>query len=188
MSLGALILTGGASSRMGEDKALQDWGGVRAVDRLVALARALGADPVFTVGGPGYGHPHVVDAQPLAGPVGGIIAGADILQSAGCDRALVLAVDAPTLTLDDLRPLLDAPPPGAAYDGFPLPMSLHLGSISKEAEAGWSIRRLISCAGLAKFPPPKASARLKGANTPAEREALNTAGPPAPRRPSSTAS
>ena len=37
MSLGALILTGGASSRMGEDKALLEWGGVRAVDRLVAL-------------------------------------------------------------------------------------------------------------------------------------------------------
>jgi molybdopterin-guanine dinucleotide biosynthesis protein A len=47
---GVLILTGGGSRRMGRDKAALDWGGVRAVDRLAELARALGAQRVLTVG------------------------------------------------------------------------------------------------------------------------------------------
>src|SRR4051794_11241884 len=56
MELGALILTGGASSRMGVDKAAAAWSGVRAVDRVVALAKALGAQPVLTAGAVDYGY------------------------------------------------------------------------------------------------------------------------------------
>ena len=173
MSLGALILTGGASSRMGEDKALLEWGGVRAVDRLVALAREVGCDPVFTVGGPGYGHPHLDDPVRFGGPVGGILAGAAALRRASVQRALVLAIDAPTLTGEDLRPLLDSPAPGAAFDGYPLPMVLDLQSIPPDAEADWPIRRLVARSGLVLLPSaPEAGPRLKGANTPAERAAL----------------
>ena len=36
--LGALILSGGHSARMGEDKALLDWGGRRAIDLVASTA------------------------------------------------------------------------------------------------------------------------------------------------------
>lgn len=171
--LGALILSGGASSRMGLDKGQLDWSGQRAVDRVAELARAAGAGLVMTVGPTDYGLAFVVDDPPMAGPVGGVLAGAGALRRASFDRALVLAVDAPTLLLDDLAPLLRAEPPGAAFEGFPLPLIVDLAALPAEAEAGWSLRRLVERAGLARPTCPAASqARLRGANTLEERDAL----------------
>lgn len=165
---GALILTGGGSRRMGRDKAALDWGGVRAVDRVAALARAVGAQSVLTVG-TDLGLPWIADPQPGAGPVGGVIAGCAALRGEGLARALVLAVDAPTLTADDLGPLVASLAPGAAYEGLPLPMMLTLSAVPADAEAGWPLRRLVERAGLAVLPVPAAAAmRLRGANTPEE--------------------
>jgi molybdopterin-guanine dinucleotide biosynthesis protein A len=173
MEFGAIILTGGASSRMGVDKAAVTWNGVRAVDRAVALARALGADPVLTAGAVDYGYPFVPDALNLGGPVGGILAGAAALRSAGCVRALVLAVDAPMIEPADLAPLLAATGRGAAFAGLHLPMLIALDSIDADAEAGWPLARLIEAADLARPPcPPQAQLRLRGANTPAEQAVL----------------
>ncbi len=164
----AIILAGGVSSRMGTDKALLDWDGRRAVDRVVDLARAAGASSVVIAGGD-YGWPFVDDGG--RGPAGGVLAGAK--GSAGATRALVLAVDAPTLTLADLAPLIAAPEPGAVYAGFPLPMTIDLAAIPADAEPSWPLGRLIERAGLGRLPAPiGAHARLKGANTPAERENL----------------
>src|SRR5688500_625460 len=95
--LGSLILTGGASSRMGEDKASADWLGRRAVDRGYDLARQVGAETVFAVGRRNLGYETVTDEADWGGPVAGAIAGCAALLVAGCDRALVLAVDAPTI-------------------------------------------------------------------------------------------
>ena len=171
-SFGALILTGGGSRRMGRDKAALDWGGVRAVDRVAALARAAGAQSVLTVGAD-LGLPWIADPEPGAGPVGGVIVGVAALRAQGLIRALVLAVDAPTLTAQDLAPLLVAPTPGAAFDGLPLPMMLELSALPADAEAGWPLRRLVERAGLAVLAvPAEAEARLRGANTPEERTRL----------------
>jgi molybdenum cofactor guanylyltransferase len=169
--IGAVILVGGASSRMGQDKALLDWGGMRAVDRVADLARALGAGPVLTAGGD-YGMPFVLDPSPQAGPVSGIVAAAERLRAEGCDRALILAVDAPTLTPADLAPLLE-PAEGAYYEAFPLPMVLPLSAMDPEAKADWPLRRLVQRAGLkALMPSQSLQIRLRGANTPEERAAL----------------
>ena len=170
---GALILSGGASSRMGVDKGAQDWGGRRAVDRVADLARAAGASAVLTVGRTDYGLPLVADDPPLGGPVGGVLAGAAALRGLGLPRALVLAVDAPTLRLADLKPLLRAAAPGAVFADLPLPMVLDLDALPADARAGWSMRRLCEAAGLAALPcPSDARQRLRGSNTPAERAAL----------------
>jgi molybdopterin-guanine dinucleotide biosynthesis protein A len=171
MRLGALILSGGGSVRMGEDKGGADWLGLRAVDRVASLARAAGADAVITVGAIDYGLRHVVEDPPMSGPVGGILAGAAAL--GGYDRALVLAVDAPTLLPQDLHPLLQQPGAGAAFEGLHLPMVLRLAAIPADAQAGWPLARLAERAGLVRLPCSGAArARLRGANTPAERDAL----------------
>lgn len=168
--LGAIILVGGASRRMGVDKAVQDWGGLRAVDRVAALARRSGAERVISAGGD-YGLPSVPDPERHAGPVAGLLAGVAALCEARLERGLVLAVDAPTLRLDDLAPLL-AEPGGASYKGFPLPMVLPLGALP-DAERDWPLRRLVERAGLRLLDCPEDVARrVRGANTPEERQAL----------------
>jgi molybdopterin-guanine dinucleotide biosynthesis protein A len=174
-SFGAIILTGGDSRRMGADKALLDWDGQRAVDRVAALATAAGAVRVLTVGRD-HGLEHVEDPVPGAGPVGGVLAGARALAAHGLSRMLVLAVDAPTATARDLAPLLAAAEPGAVYEGLPVPMVVTLAALPTDAEAGWPLRRLVERAGLAALPCDEAvRARLRGANTPEERAALRAA-------------
>lgn len=169
--LGAIILCGGGSVRMGRDKALLEWDGVRAVDCVAALARAAGAVEVLTAGRD-YGLDWVPDPEEGAGPVGGVLAGAAALAARGCERALVLAVDAPTLTAEDLAPLLAAEA-GATFEVSPVPMVLALEAVPEGAQAGWPLRRLVERAGLAVLPcPEEARARLLGANTPEERDRL----------------
>jgi molybdopterin-guanine dinucleotide biosynthesis protein A len=173
LKLGVVILTGGASSRMGQDKAALDWAGRRAVDRVAELAVALKAESVLTVGRTDYGLPFLADATPLAGPVGGILAGADALRGQGCERILVLAVDAPTLRAADLGPLLAVSSPGAAYAGYPLPLVVDPAVLPPNAAADWPIRRLAEACDLRLIPcPADAEPRIRGANTPAERDAL----------------
>ena len=172
MRLGALILVGGGSQRMGEDKAELDWGGRRAVDLAADLAGAAGAEVILTAGGD-YGLPFVDDAVGGAGPVGGVIAGAACLADLGLSHALILAVDAPSIELADIAALLAAPDPGAAFAGFPAPAVIALGALPKDAAPGWPLRRLIERSRLALLtPPPDAELRLRGANTPGERAIL----------------
>jgi molybdopterin-guanine dinucleotide biosynthesis protein A len=170
--MGGLVLAGGASRRMGADKAAADWAGQRAVDRVFDLASGLCAGPVQVCGGD-YGLPFVPDPFPGAGPVAGILAGAQALRTAGCTSALILAVDAPTLSAADLKPLLDAADPGAFFETLPLPMVIALDALPAEARADWPLRRLAERAGLASLACTAAvTARARGANTPAEQDAL----------------
>lgn len=164
--LGAIILCGGASRRMGRDKAVLDWDGQRAIDWVAALARAVGAEALVTAGAD-LGLPWVPDDEAYAGPVGGVLAGARAL---GTARLLVLAVDAPTVTAQDLAPLLAS---GGYYEGLPVPMVVSASALPDDAEAGWPLRRFVAAAGLTALPVPEgAMARLRGANTPEERAAL----------------
>ena len=162
---------------MGQDKALLDWRGATALDRLTALSRDVGIRMVLTAGAD-HGLPAVLDAEPGGGPCGGILAAALRLRAEGYDRALVLAVDAPTVTASDIRPLLDSRAPGAAYDGLPLPMVIDLAAIPADTEAHWPLKRLAQAAALAVLPcSDEARPRLRGANTPEERRRLLNAAP-----------
>ena len=159
---------------MGADKAHLDWDGVSAIDRLVALSHDLGIRMVLTAGAD-HGLPAVLDANPGEGPCGGILAAAQRLLAEGCARALILAVDAPTVIAADIRPLLEAGDPGAAYEGLPLPMVIELAAVPGATEAQWPLKRLVQIAGLAVLPcGDQARPRLKGANTPEERLRLLT--------------
>jgi molybdopterin-guanine dinucleotide biosynthesis protein A len=155
---------------MGADKARLDWDGARAVDLVAKLARAAGAASVVVAGGD-LGWPFVDDGG--AGPVGGVLAGVRRLAEDSVMRALVLAVDAPTLKVGDIAPLIAAPSPGAAYQGFPLPMAIDIADLPADAEASWPLERLIDRAGLRRLAAPdEARTRLRGANTPAEQDEL----------------
>jgi molybdopterin-guanine dinucleotide biosynthesis protein A len=182
-SLGAIILTGGASSRMGVDKASQVWGDARAVDLVAALARAAGATRIVTAGGTDFGLPWAADPEPLSGPVAGLLGGVALL-GPEIERFLVLAVDAPTIRPDELAPLLAAPPPGASYQGLPLPMVLDRAAVPAGAAGDWPLKRVVERAALASLAAPAdAVDRLRGANTPQERaELLGAGAPPQPPR------
>ncbi len=175
MTLGAIILTGGISSRMGRDKAALEWNGRSAVDRLVAVSHAVGAQTVVTAGPTDFGFPFTVEDPPKGGPVAGILSAAAILRGHRRLRALVLAVDAPTVTPSDLTPLVTAPSPGAFYEGLYLPLVVDLAALPQSVGQGWSLRRLIETTGLVSLcRPTEGEVRLRGANTPAERGALLT--------------
>jgi molybdopterin-guanine dinucleotide biosynthesis protein A len=157
---------------MGTDKARLDWDGVSAIERLAALSRDLGIPMVLTAGAD-HGLPAVLDANPGEGPCGGILAAALRLQADGYDRALIVAVDAPTLLASDIQPLLEAEAPGAAYEDLPLPMVIDLAAIPATTEAGWPLKRLLQVAGLIVQPcSDQSRPRLRGANTPEEHRRL----------------
>jgi molybdopterin-guanine dinucleotide biosynthesis protein A len=90
-----LLLTGGASSRMGVPKATLVVGGESIADR--AAARLLQVcDPVVEVG-PGYSSLRRVDEdQPGRGPLAALVAGADAVGTGG--PLLLLACDLPFVT------------------------------------------------------------------------------------------
>ncbi|MFP5382978.1 MAG: molybdenum cofactor guanylyltransferase [Gammaproteobacteria bacterium] len=123
----AILLTGGASSRMGTDKAMLDWHG-RPLWRYVqdVLARA-GCRQVLVSGTPADlidGESATPDVTPGLGPLAGI---ASVIGAQGDalskDWLLVVPVDLPQLSPEVLRWLcvqgFDAP--GAHYAGHALP-------------------------------------------------------------------
>jgi molybdopterin-guanine dinucleotide biosynthesis protein A len=102
-----LVLCGGASARMGRDKALLEIGGrtmlQRSIDALSAVAGrvlvASGARPRAEV----EGASSVLDPFPGAGPLAGLLAG---LEAAHSDWLAVLACDMPRARAATLRALL----------------------------------------------------------------------------------
>jgi len=109
-----LVLTGGASRRLGIDKATLRVGGESLADRTARVLTSV-ADPVLEVG-PGLTRLEVVrEAEPGRGPLAAMAAGGAALAARGAgERAvLVLAVDLPALDPALLRLLVAAPPADA---------------------------------------------------------------------------
>jgi molybdopterin-guanine dinucleotide biosynthesis protein A len=129
-AVAGLLLTGGASRRMGTDKALIEVSGQRLVDRAAAVLTAV-ADPVLEVG-PGWSAlPAVREDPPGDGPLAALSAGAAALRAAGHDGSvLVLAVDMPRVGEDLLRFLAGRAGPATAVPragGHPQPMCARYG-------------------------------------------------------------
>jgi molybdenum cofactor guanylyltransferase len=110
VSIPALLLTGGASSRMGAPKATLMVEGEAIATRAARLLTAR-CDPVFEVG-PGYTSlPTVEEDPPRQGPLAALVAGADAL--AGPGPLLLVACDLPFLSARLIDRLVDAPGAGA---------------------------------------------------------------------------
>ena len=75
--------------------------------------------------------------------------------------------------------MIEAAEPGAAYEGLHLPLVASLSALPADAEAGWPLARLVERAGLVRLTcPPHVTARIRGANTLDERDALLACMPP----------
>jgi molybdenum cofactor guanylyltransferase len=108
MKFSAVILTGGRSQRMGQDKARLMLDGKPLIARQIELARELGATEVFISGHAETEYdslrcPVIRDRVADAGPLAGI----ESALSASCTPLLlVLAVDMPKMTTSPLQTLL----------------------------------------------------------------------------------
>jgi molybdenum cofactor guanylyltransferase len=94
VELGGLLLTGGASTRMGRDKATLELRGMTLAARAARALRAV-ADLVLAVG-PESGSGFETVADPREGPLAAVVAGATALHGRGrSGPVLVLACDMP---------------------------------------------------------------------------------------------
>ena len=135
-----LLLTGGASRRMGRDKAsLPLPGGLTCARRTAGLLRLV-TEPVLEVG-PGASGLDAIRERPAgAGPLAAVAAGrAELRRRGHRGPALVVACDLPLLTAAVLRLLADHPGSGSVVpvvDGRPQPLCARFGAEALDAAAG----------------------------------------------------
>ena len=178
-----LVLAGGRSTRMGQDKAALEYQGRTQLERAMELLTPLVVRAYVSVRGdqrqdPARARfPQLEDRIAGLGPIAGILAG----QHAHPEAAwLVLACDLPLLDAATLAHLIagrDATAPATAYrsshDGLPEPLCAIYEPASHAALAGYVAhgkdcprKFLIRCAArLLEEPNPRA---LDNVNTPAE--------------------
>jgi molybdenum cofactor guanylyltransferase len=107
------VLCGGASRRMGRDKALIEIDGTPMAERIAAVLEAAGCDPVVFVGGDeealsSTGRRHLPDLWPGEGPAGGVISALAALESS--DAVVVCACDLPDLSAAAVRDIVGTVP------------------------------------------------------------------------------
>ncbi|MEJ6717110.1 MAG: molybdopterin-guanine dinucleotide biosynthesis protein A [Akkermansiaceae bacterium] len=103
----AIILTGGKSSRMGQDKASLKIGGVTQLDRILSIVRPLTDEIFLSVAHDHTGDAHLPtlpDLEPGPGPLGGLQAAFDHDPDS---LWLVIACDLPLIQQADLQILVD---------------------------------------------------------------------------------
>ncbi|MGB8860015.1 MAG: molybdenum cofactor guanylyltransferase [Ilumatobacteraceae bacterium] len=105
------VLCGGASRRMGRDKALVQVDGIAMVLRVAASLAAAGCEPVRAIGGDrpaleSLGLAVVADGYPGEGPLGGVISALADADLAG--SVMVVSCDVPWLTEATVREVIAA--------------------------------------------------------------------------------
>jgi molybdopterin-guanine dinucleotide biosynthesis protein A len=105
------VLCGGASARMGRDKALVPYQGVPMAARVAAALREGGCAPVVAIGGDAAGLPAVglavvPDCWPGQGPVGGVLTA--LAEWPDAQVVMVVSCDVPLLTAATVRAVLRA--------------------------------------------------------------------------------
>ena len=112
MTVAAVILAAGASTRFGSPKQQARIGGRTLVERAVDTAREAGLDPIVVVLPPGIDAPspaeRAVNDDPAAGLSRSLRLGLAALGS-DVDYAVILLADQPTLSVDTLHSILTEP-------------------------------------------------------------------------------
>lgn len=163
----ALILAGGKSSRMGQDKALLNLNGQSLLEHMQQLARDSGASEVLiSRNQPGY----IADgaSAQAQGPLSGILAA---LAHCRSPQLLVLPIDTPLLSVISLQRLLQQAANGAAcFANSPLPCVLPVSPalsalISAQLDSGQrSVKALLAKLNALTLPAP--TTELLNTNTP----------------------
>lgn len=117
--MNAFVLAGGASSRMGRDKALLDFGGRPLIEHALMLLRSLGLDPRICGSRPDLDRfaPVIPDNHPGCGPLAGVEAA---LSASGSELNLFLPVDLPLLPAEFVRWMIDRSAVTSAVATIPL--------------------------------------------------------------------
>lgn len=114
-----VILAGGASRRMGRDKATLPWGDSTLLDHMRARLFKAGVDRVVILGKPDV-EDGVADETPFTGPVPALLS---YLRASGAgQRHVVVPIDMPYLSPALLAPLASATR-WTRYDGYVFPFS-----------------------------------------------------------------
>lgn len=109
MSIAGLVLAGGQSSRMGEDKALLTIDNETLLARNSRLLKQAGCDEVFISGdfqGSRTQHNVINDLSANDGPVSGILSCLKYLLTIGHHQVVIIAVDMPNISTEQLQPLV----------------------------------------------------------------------------------
>ncbi|CCP15033.1 molybdenum cofactor guanylyltransferase [Stenotrophomonas maltophilia] len=180
-AMAGIVLAGGLSSRMGQDKALLRWQGRSLLAHMCALLQAAGAQTLRVSGSypvlPGV--ESVPDLVPRCGPLGGLYS---VVKTLPDGPVWVVAVDMPLLDRQLLWRLRDAGDARCVhFRGQPLPMRLNidrscrtlLQSMVMDVNGPRSLYRLQRQLGSIELRlPDDGDARLLNCNTPIQWEAL----------------
>ncbi|KLD65331.1 NTP transferase domain-containing protein [Dyella japonica] len=181
-----LLLSGGASQRMRQDKAALDYRGEPQLLRAWRLLQAVTEQAFVSVREHQRGDalratlPQIVDSYEAVGPVAGILSA----QERHPDAAwLVLACDLPLLDNDTLRGLIDARDPQAfatvfasSHDGLPEPLCAiweprsHALLRQRYEDGSFCPRKALMQSNIVLLPAPGDA--LDNVNTPEERQAM----------------
>jgi molybdopterin-guanine dinucleotide biosynthesis protein A len=135
-SVAGLLLTGGTSRRLGQDKSVVVIGGQRLCDRAMATLSQV-SSPVVEVGPGRTSLPAVREDPPGDGPLAAVAAGAAALPSGW--GAIVLAVDMPSVTAGFLRKIALHPGSGCVVPvagGFRQPLCARYSAEALALSAG----------------------------------------------------
>lgn len=169
--LAAVILAGGKSSRMGQDKASLPWQGGQLIDYVASVLNQAGIPQVFA-SGKIEGYDCIPDAiTGHHGPVMGICS--SILKlGERYDRLLFVPVDMPLLSPEAIRQLIRHP--SARFEGNPIPCVLPVTQMLRQYAAATvalpcSVRQFLSPLQPLVLEVDEQTARaLRNTNTPDE--------------------
>jgi len=142
--IAGIILAGGQSSRMGQDKASLIWKGQSLLTHARNLLTRTGCQTVWVSGKPDEPN-GIIDREPNAGPGRALIDALIQAQTSGLQGILAIPVDMPKLTPEILRPLIVGPLSVArSWDKHPLPGYFPVALANAERASIRSIRHLIN--------------------------------------------
>lgn len=160
-----IILAGGKSSRMGQDKAFLNYNGIFLIDHMIKILQEFGLENIY-VSGSFDGYPCIPDSVEYKGPAQAIEGVLNTLNPS-YDSALFVPVDMPMITPEILRTLiipLDTGENGAYFESHPLP--IFISTLMRRTNAS-SVKELIKCHQIQSLPlPHKFNHFMKNLNTP----------------------